>query len=196
MPGSHSRVVPFFSAFKISHSSLWVIVEFTTGWMIKATDIVKRLISHTEDESDVSCCIYGMNDDENSLLTFLTVSYRTLTLKKWRNQFKVSVKKKLSVSWSHHVDTMTLKYILWFGSIAGLAENWMRCACDWAQWSLCFNVNGVIVVCVLFVLEDYFCVGCVQYHLIQKSGTTFKMWDTKSNLNQGKLTKLYLRDDS
>lgn len=181
MPGSHSRVVSFFSAFKISHSSSntrspWVIVVFTTGWMNKATDIVKRM-----DESTGSRCIFGMNEDENlslaGLLTFLAVRYKTLTLKKWRNQFKVSVKKKLRVSWSHHTDTVTLTYILWFGSIAGLAENWMQSAADWAQWRLCFSL---IVVCVLFVLEDCVCV-ILFFFCFFSMPFSLKFWDHTEN---------------
>lgn len=63
MPGSHSRVVSFFSAFKITLSSSntrspWVIVVFTTGWMNKATDIVKRFISRTQRTSLPSLAVY------------------------------------------------------------------------------------------------------------------------------------------
>lgn len=130
-----------------------------------------------------------MNEDENSPLIFLTVSYWTLTLKKWRNQFK-SVKKKLRVSWksSRWHRAAQIHLAVWVDCRFGRKLN-----AKWAQWSLCFSVNSVIVVCFLFVLRTIFVE--VVFDAIQ-SKCLGPRWDTKSNLNLGKRTKLYLIDES
>ncbi len=174
MPGSNSRVVSFFSAFKISHSSSntrspWVIVVFTTGWMNKATDIVKRM-----DESTGSRCIFRMNEDENlplaGLLTFLAVRYKTLTLKKWRNQFKVSVKKKSLLKSSRWHRDPHIHLVVWvdrrFGRKLNAKCSWLSPVETLLQSDCCLRpvCSGGLCLCEFLL---FFFVRCSQSKILR-----------------------------